>query len=60
MRSKPFHQVLANEFQNLRQQLRNQVDAEALARSVDGTFMSAFIRATKRAPSACCGSDCCN
>ena len=36
------------------------MDADALARSVDGTFMSAFIRATKRAPSACCSSDCCN
>jgi SAM-dependent methyltransferase len=34
-------------------------DTEALARSVDGTLMSAFIRATKRAPGACCGSDCC-
>ena len=34
-------------------------DADALAQSLDGTFMSAFIRATKRAPASCCGSTCC-
>src|SRR5688572_6247413 len=36
----------------------DQVDA--LARSVEGTFMSAFVRASKRAPAACCGADCCH
>ena len=35
-------------------------DVDALAQSVDGTFMSAFVRATKRAPSTCCGPTCCN
>ena len=36
------------------------VDAEALATSLDGRFMSVFIRATKRAPAACCGTECCH
>jgi ubiquinone/menaquinone biosynthesis C-methylase UbiE len=27
---------------------------------LDGTLMSAFIRATKRAPAACCGTECCH
>jgi arsenite methyltransferase len=36
------------------------LDADALAASVDGTFMSAFIRATKSAAPACCGPACCS
>jgi arsenite methyltransferase len=45
------------------------LDGEALAREIDGKFMSAFVRATKPAstPRAalkvsqdCCGPDCCN
>jgi SAM-dependent methyltransferase len=36
------------------------LDADALAQAVDGTFVSAFIRATKSAASAsCCGPTCC-
>ena len=35
------------------------VDAEALARAVEGTIVSAFVRATKPAAQACCGPDCC-
>jgi SAM-dependent methyltransferase len=36
------------------------LDADALARSIDGTFMSAFIRAAKGAQQqACCGPACC-
>jgi SAM-dependent methyltransferase len=36
------------------------LDVDALAQSVDGKFMSAFIRATKPAASpACCGPACC-
>jgi SAM-dependent methyltransferase len=42
-------------------------DVDALAREVDGTFISAFVRATKPATaqaadkdSACCGPACCN
>jgi ubiquinone/menaquinone biosynthesis C-methylase UbiE len=34
------------------------IDVDALAPSVDGKFMSAFIRARKPSPS-CCGTDCC-
>jgi SAM-dependent methyltransferase len=38
--------------------LRDQgVDVDAMAPLVDGTFMSAFVRATK--PAACCGPTCC-
>jgi arsenite methyltransferase len=33
------------------------MDVEAIASEVDGTFMSAFVRATKPAP--CCGPGCC-
>ena len=33
--------------------------ADALAKQVDGKFISGFIRATKPASSACCGSNCC-
>ena len=39
------------------------LDADALAKSLDGAFMSAFIRATKPArvaDTACCGSECCH
>jgi len=35
-------------------------DVDALAREVDGKFVSAFVRATKPNPSACCGPSCCN
>jgi SAM-dependent methyltransferase len=36
------------------------LDVDALARELDGTFVSAFIRATKEAaPAACCGPACC-
>jgi SAM-dependent methyltransferase len=34
------------------------VDVDAIAPQVEGKFMSAFIRATKPAPS-CCGTECC-
>jgi arsenite methyltransferase len=33
------------------------IDVDAIAEQVDGTFMSAFIRAVK--PKACCGPACC-
>jgi len=36
------------------------VDAEALAQQIDGTFVSAFVRATKPAAASCCGSGCCS
>jgi SAM-dependent methyltransferase len=38
------------------------INADALAPSLDGTFISAFIRATKPASAsvACCGPTCCN
>ena len=36
------------------------LDADQLARDVDGTFVSAFVRATKPAPASCCGPDCCS
>jgi arsenite methyltransferase len=36
------------------------LDADTLARSVDGTFMSAFIRGTKGMASGCCGPTCCH
>jgi arsenite methyltransferase len=35
------------------------LDVEALAAQIDGTFASAFVRATKPRADACCGSDCC-
>lgn len=35
------------------------VDVDALAKEVDGTFISAFVRATKPASMACCGPSCC-
>ncbi len=34
------------------------LDADAVAREVDGKFVSAFVRATK--PSACCAPTCCS
>jgi arsenite methyltransferase len=34
------------------------LDLDAIARQVDGKFMSAFIRATK--PQSCCGPTCCS
>ena len=36
------------------------LDVDALAKEVDGTFISGFIRATKPAAAACCGPSCCN
>jgi ubiquinone/menaquinone biosynthesis C-methylase UbiE len=36
------------------------IDADALAKSVDGTFISGFIRATKPASTSCCGPTCCS
>jgi len=36
------------------------LDADALARDLDGTFASSFIRATKPGPDPCCGPGCCN
>ncbi len=35
------------------------LDVDALAREIDGTFISAFVRATKPAATGCCGPDCC-
>jgi arsenite methyltransferase len=35
------------------------LDAARLAKEVDGTFVSAFVRATKPAVDSCCGPDCC-
>jgi ubiquinone/menaquinone biosynthesis C-methylase UbiE len=35
------------------------VDADAVAVSVDGAFMSAFIRGTKPASASCCSTSCC-
>ena len=36
------------------------VDVDRLAAEVDGTFASAFIRATKPAATRCCGAECCS
>jgi ubiquinone/menaquinone biosynthesis C-methylase UbiE len=36
------------------------LDVDELARTVDGTFASAFIRATKPAPESCCAPGCCS
>jgi SAM-dependent methyltransferase len=35
------------------------LDADRLAKEIDGTFVSAFIRATKPAAAACCAPGCC-
>src|ERR1700731_1140775 len=35
------------------------LDVDALAKEVDGTFISGFIRASKPATAACCGPNCC-
>jgi SAM-dependent methyltransferase len=35
-------------------------DVEALAKEIDGTFISAFVRATKPAAKSCCGPNCCS
>jgi arsenite methyltransferase len=35
------------------------LDVDALAKEVEGTFISGFIRATKPAAAACCGPSCC-
>jgi len=36
------------------------LDVDALAKTVDGTFISGFVRATKPASAACCGPNCCS
>jgi len=36
------------------------LDVDALARDMDGTFISGFIRATKPAAPTCCGPSCCH
>ncbi len=36
------------------------LDAEALAREIDGTFISGFVRAVKPVVAACCPPGCCN
>ncbi len=36
------------------------LDVDALAKEIDGVFISGFIRATKPARAACCGPSCCN
>jgi SAM-dependent methyltransferase len=36
------------------------IDAEAIAKQVEGRFISAFIRAVKPAPKECCGPTCCS
>ncbi|HEY1912809.1 MAG TPA: arsenite methyltransferase [Vicinamibacterales bacterium] len=35
------------------------LDADALAKEVEGRFISAFVRATKPASATCCGPTCC-
>jgi len=35
------------------------IDVDAMAREVEGKFVSAFVRATKPAVSPCCGPNCC-
>jgi len=35
------------------------IDADAIAKDVDGRFVSAFVRATKPASSPCCAPGCC-
>src|ERR1700730_576180 len=35
------------------------LDVDALAKDVDGTFISGFIRASKPSAGACCGPSCC-
>jgi arsenite methyltransferase len=36
------------------------LDVDALAREVEGKFISAFIRANKPAVASCCASGCCS
>jgi len=36
------------------------LDADALAQQIDGTFVSAFVRATKPTAAACCAPGCCD
>jgi arsenite methyltransferase len=36
------------------------IDVDAMAKDVDGKFMSAFIRATKPAKASCCAPSCCS
>ena len=36
------------------------LDVDVLAKEVEGTFVSGFIRATKPTAAACCAPDCCN
>ena len=47
--------------QNARGFLAGQgLDVDALAREIDGTLISGFIRAAKPAAAACCGPSCCH
>ena len=39
--------------------VRTTAKVDALAKQVDGTFISGFIRATKPAAKSCCGPTCC-
>jgi len=36
------------------------IDVDAISKQVEGKFMSAFIRAVKPTPKACCGPTCCS
>jgi hypothetical protein len=36
------------------------IDVDAVAKQIDGRFVSGFIRATKPATTACCGPTCCS
>ena len=36
------------------------LDVDALAKDIDGTFISGFVRATKPIATSCCGPSCCN
>ena len=36
------------------------IDADAIAKDVDGKFVSAFVRATKPASPSCCAPGCCS
>jgi ubiquinone/menaquinone biosynthesis C-methylase UbiE len=36
------------------------LDVDGLAASLEGTFISAFVRATKTRSASCCGSECCS
>ena len=36
------------------------IDAENVAKQVDGKFISGFVRATKPSATSCCGPTCCS